>query len=94
VAELLQRYRNGTTLSRLATDYGMQRASIRKLLQQHGVKPRCRSLTEAEIEQAAVLYATGLTVAQVADQLGRHHSTVQVALRRHGVSMRSRHDYD
>ena len=75
VAELLQSYRDGATLSNLATDYGAQRASIRTLLHQHGVEPRSRSLTAAEIEQATQLYATGLTVAQVADQLGRHHST-------------------
>jgi len=94
VAELLQRYQDGVTLSRLSADYGLQRPSIRKLLRQHGIEPRSRSLTEAEIKQAAQLYATGLTVAQVANQLGRHHTTVQVALRRHGVQMRSRHDYD
>jgi histone H3/H4 len=87
VDELLQRYQ-------LATDYGLQRSSVRKLLRQHGIEPRRRSLTRAEIQRAAELYATGLTVAQVADQLGRHHTTVQVALRRHGVQLRSRHDYD
>ncbi|WP_433578570.1 helix-turn-helix domain-containing protein [Nocardia brasiliensis] len=88
IAELVDAYEAGAPTPELCARYGLSKGGILKLLREAGVKMRKQPLSEAQIRQAARLYAEGYSLRAVAAELGSSFSTVREALLAQGVTMR------
>ena len=90
--DLVEAYRAGATISRLAVEFGLHRTTVTGHLDRHGV-PRHSEQTAWDneiLKQAAELYATGLSLANVAHRFGIDAQTVANRFRRAGVAVRPR----
>lgn len=88
MAQLVEHYKAGASVYKLALEFGVHRTIISQRLKGAGVKMRRQPLTPDQVETAAELYATGMSLADVGHRLGVHASTVHQALRQTGVVMR------
>ncbi|OXR47129.1 hypothetical protein B7C42_00251 [Nocardia cerradoensis] len=88
VTELVIAYQAGIPTTELCKRYDISKASILKLLAEHGVTMRRQPLTTDQINQAAKLYADGNSLRTIAVQLDSSFSTVREALIARGVQMR------
>jgi transposase-like protein len=75
-AQLVADYQAGTSTRNLASTYGISKASVTKVLTQHGVQRRFQGLSPVQSAEAARLYKAGGSVVQVAESLGRSPSSV------------------
>ena len=91
VGRLVERYREGSTVYDLASEFGVARTTVSKQLKAAGVNLRCGPLSEAEIARATELYLTGVSLVAVGAQLGRHHSGIWRALKAAGIPRRDFH---
>ncbi len=92
IDNLIEAYRAGATINRLAVDFGIHRTTVAGHLDRHDV-PRQSELTAWDDEiltQAAELYATGSSLADVADQFGVDAQTVANRFRCAGIAIRPR----
>ena len=77
----------------LAGEIGVERAFIADLLSERGVEVKYR-VDEANISEAAALYATGLSLAKVGERFGVSAWSVLRAFRKSSLSVRpSRQGY-
>ena len=90
VDDLVEAYRNGSTVYELAHAFGIHRNTVSATLDRRGVPRRNSKLTGDSVGRATDLYASGLSLAAVGGELGVHASTVASALRRGGVQPRPR----
>ncbi|MFB8276988.1 helix-turn-helix domain-containing protein [Nocardia colli] len=88
VAELVKAYRDGISTIQLCEQHQLSKGGLLKILREQGVKMRKQPLSEAQIKQAARLYAEGQSLRAVATELGSSFSTVREALLAQGVEMR------
>ena len=86
--ELVDAYRAGESVYRLADRFGIARQTVSAVLERHGVARRYRILTPEDVEAAVRLYESGLSLVDVGDRLVVNASTVLNALRKTGVQMR------
>ncbi|MGA1075327.1 MAG: hypothetical protein ACO307_09370 [Ilumatobacteraceae bacterium] len=92
IDDLIEAYRAGATISRLAVELGVHRTTVAAHLDREGL-PRHSEQTawdDATLTQAAELYATGLSLAAVAHRFGVDPQTVANRFRRAGVPVRPR----
>jgi len=88
VSQLVSDYRAGASSLQLARRYGISKASVLAVLDQHGVKRRHQPLTGEQVDEAIELYESGLSVEAVSKRLGTAGRTVHRSLTRAGVAMR------
>jgi transcription initiation factor TFIIIB Brf1 subunit/transcription initiation factor TFIIB len=90
VDDISASYGNGSSIDELARSYRVNRTTIIKHLDQHGVARRrvVRKMTDALVAEAAVMYRDGHSLAAVADKfnidtrtLGREFRTAAVPIR-------------
>ena len=91
---LAERYTAGETLHALAGELGVERALVADLLRERGISVKHRLVDEADVAEAAVLYASGLSLAMVGEKFGVSTWSVLRAFRSAGVHVRpSRRGY-
>ena len=88
VADLVERYQEGATLSGLTERYKISRSAVRRLLHHEGIELRHRGLSTEQIEDAVRLYRQGWSLAKIGDRMGVSAGTVHARLRECGVRMR------
>jgi DNA-directed RNA polymerase specialized sigma24 family protein len=88
--ELIERYKGGATQRELASQYGVHRTTVTKILERHGVEAR-RGLHPDLIDEAIRRYAKGQSLAAVGRALGADPGTIRARLVEHGVAMRDTH---
>ena len=86
--ELVDAYRAGASVYRLADRFGVARQTVSAVLERHGVARRYRILTPQDIDAAVRLYESGLSLVAVGERLGVNASTILNALRTTGVQVR------
>jgi transposase-like protein len=92
INDLVEAYRTGATISRLAVKFGVHRTTVAGHLDRHSI-PRHNEQAawdDETLRHAAELYATGSSLADVADQFGIDAQTVANRFRRAGVTVRPR----
>ncbi len=79
VRELLDVYRAGTSVTELATAFGIHRTTVLLHLERHGVdrRPARRRLTDEDVAQAVAFYADGESLATVATRFEVNASTIK-----------------
>lgn len=91
-AEIVAAYQDGTPTTELATQYGVAKAGILKLLRDHGVTMRRQPMTMSEIDLAVKLYQEEkLSLLAVGQRLGRPKGTIRDVLLGRGVKLRDSH---
>lgn len=90
VAELVATYRAGGTVSGLARHFGIDRTTVRAVLDREQVARRSqgRVLSLEEIERASQLYREGLNLRAVGAELGVDYRVVRRGLMAAGVRVR------
>jgi DNA-binding transcriptional regulator LsrR (DeoR family) len=87
LAQLRVDYEAGKPARTIAEEYKVDRATMMRHLRKTGVTIRRQGLTEAQAEQAAVMYRSGMTQTQVAAKFGVSQKTVGRYLHLLGVQM-------
>ncbi|WP_405974019.1 helix-turn-helix domain-containing protein [Streptomyces sp. NBC_00988] len=91
VAELVEAYRQGATLSALSRRDGLHRQTVDQHVTRAGVAKRSQvKMTPARMATAKKLYEQGWSARQIAVELDVCASTVSKKLKRAGVEMRDR----
>ncbi|WP_373862470.1 helix-turn-helix domain-containing protein [Nocardia acidivorans] len=91
-AAIVTAYEAGSSANRLATEYGLGKGSVLKILRTSGAAIRQqRRLTDQEIDHALACYRDGQSLARIASRLDVAHTTVMTALERRGVPRRDSH---
>ncbi|MTJ86750.1 hypothetical protein GL305_12260 [Nocardia seriolae] len=91
-AAIVIAYEAGSSANRLASEYGLGKGSILKILRTSGAAIRQqRRLTDQEIDHALACYRDGQSLARIASRLNVAHTTVMTALERRGVPRRDGH---
>ncbi|MEU1998853.1 hypothetical protein ABZ511_30835 [Nocardia gamkensis] len=90
ITELVDAYRHGASMVKLAKQYGLHRNTVEAHLRRSGVAIRpVVKMTPRLIERATKLYIEEFwTTARIGKELGVDASTVAKALKRAGVRMR------
>jgi DNA-binding transcriptional regulator LsrR (DeoR family) len=88
VALILVAYAAGATTREVGQRFGLAHSSVNKLLKQHGVAARQRSLSHDEVQRAVELYEAGQSTRIIAEHLGFGASTVTRVLYAAGVTLR------
>lgn len=83
-AALVADYERGTETSELQTIYGLSKGSVRKILNEAGIKLHRTPLTADQRAECHRLRAQGLTQRKIAAQLGVPKTTVQDAVAKGG----------
>mgnify|MGYP001819105620 CR=1 FL=1 len=92
LADLLDAYRAGATISQLAIEFGIHRTTVAGHLDRHGVPRHSEqsAWTDDTLREAAEMYAEGLSLADIAAEYGIDAQTVANRFRRAGVAVRPR----
>jgi len=91
VAELVDAYRRGTEIRKLARQYGVHRHTVDRHLERADVAKRpVVKMTPAVAARARELYEEGRSTQRIGRQIGVSASTAHKALKREGVKMRAR----
>jgi DNA-directed RNA polymerase specialized sigma24 family protein len=90
VTRLLERYRDGTKISDLATEFQISRTTVMKHVERAGA-PRRRNLLRDHLDEARRLYDEGLSLAKVAQHFGVDPGTVGYTFRKAGIPRRDNH---
>ncbi|WP_338773072.1 helix-turn-helix domain-containing protein [Nocardia vulneris] len=88
IIELVEAYQAEATTTQLCEQYRLSKGGLLKILRKHRVRMRKQPLNDAQIGQAARLYAEGYSLRAVAAELGSSFSTVREALLACGITMR------
>lgn len=84
---VIDRYREVRNIRTVAAELRLSRSTVARILNEHGVDTT-RSMTTAEISEAAELYEQGLSSGVIGKKLGFDNHTILRALRRRGVPIR------
>ncbi len=87
---LVDGYRSGTTVYKLARRFRIHRSTVSQILERQEVPRRYRLLEGDRLSSAAGLYRAGRSLSQVGDELGVNRSTVSLALKKAGIQLRPR----
>jgi hypothetical protein len=92
VNDICATYVSGRSIDDLARSYGVQRTTIIKHLDQHGVARRrvVRKMTDALVADAALAYRDGHSLKTVADKFSVDTRTLGREFRKAGVDIRPR----
>jgi len=71
--------------------FGIDRETIRRILNQAGVPRRPRGLTAEQVDQAVILYAGGVSLARIGARFGVDAKNVRRRLLEREVVMRDTH---
>lgn len=74
----------------IATELGLDRGVVRRVLYEAGVASPPRRLTEEEISEAARRYEEGMSLARLGERYGVSAETVRIKLLDAGVQLRAR----
>jgi transposase len=88
ITELINAYKQQSSINQLAQRFGIHRATVTALLGRHGVERRRAGLAPTEISAAARLYCQGWSLARLGSKYTVDPATVWRALRAAGVAMR------
>lgn len=91
IAELIDKYLDGTTLKELATNYRINLTTVSAILERTQVRRLGRPLYPNDIEEAIRLYRSGRSLSSVANQFKVSPGTIRHHLSRAGIRPRSRH---
>jgi DNA invertase Pin-like site-specific DNA recombinase len=87
-SELLERYLAGESATALASELGINRATVFSLLRRAGVQSRYRILNEQDVTIARQMYEAGQSLAAIGEHFGVADRTVLNVFRRVGVPTR------
>lgn len=90
LTQIASAYISSTSTNALATEYGLGKGSVLKLLTQQGVTMRRQPPTPEQVEKAAALYEQGNSLAVIATKLDVSQTAIRNHLRKRGVTFRSR----
>lgn len=90
VEQLVAQYEAGDAIDGLAREFGINRTTVIRHLERHGVQRRkvIRKMTDAEVAAAARRYATGLSLVAVATEFGVCDRTLRREFDAAGVKTR------
>jgi AraC-like DNA-binding protein len=91
LVEAEKRYRAGETLRTLASDLGISRERLSRLLRERGVQFRLNSPTDGDIAEMIRSYQAGESLERIAEQLGFDAHTVRKHLLDGGFKTRDSH---
>lgn len=74
----------------LCAEFGLSRASVLRLLREHGVELRRRPLSDGQVAVAAEMYASGLPIATIAARLHTSYNNIRQRLIKAGIQLRPR----
>lgn len=89
---IVAEYKAGAHCTDLATKHKIAKASVLKILEEHGVPKRRQTLTAAQVDEAVRRYEGGQSLARVAASLGTGATTINRVLKARGVRIRGRHE--
>lgn len=81
-------YKSGASLHSIACDWQLGKQTVRRMLDEAGVRIRRQGLDDEQVEHAVRGYESGQNIREVAADLGVGHSMVWRALKRAGVELR------
>jgi AraC-like DNA-binding protein len=92
VADICTSYASGKSIDELAACYGVNRTTIIKHLDHHGVPRRrvVRKMTDVQVARAAARYLDGHSLTTVADEFKIHARTLAREFRKARVTIRPR----
>jgi hypothetical protein len=70
VAQIIDAYQGGSTVGQLAVQFGIDRETVRRILNQSGLPRHPRGLTAEQVDQAVTLYAGGMILARIGARFG------------------------
>ena len=81
-AEICKKYKNGSTINQLATEFNVHRTTIMNHLERNGIKRRVTKpkMTKKMIAEATELRQSGHSYAQLGRHFGVHRETVRRCL--------------
>lgn len=91
VQRLIEGYEAGATVYELGEEFEVDRRTVSKILQRHGVRMRRQGLTPEQVEEAVRLYGAGWSLERIGARMKAGSMTVQRRLRERGVEMRDAH---
>lgn len=89
VTQLIDAYQGGSTVSQLATRFGMNRNTVTKIIKVADVPLRSPGLSTEQIAEAVTQYQAGMSLARIGDHFGVDAHTVRRRLLERGVEMRA-----
>jgi transposase len=93
--ELVVAYQAGASLRALSRRFQVHEQTVRRQLQQRGVRLRhgAKGVSAEQLAELAVAYESGRSTYELAGELGVSADTVQRLLRQSGVQLRGRMDW-
>jgi hypothetical protein len=91
VTQIVDAYQGGSTVVQLAVQFGIDRETVRRILNQAGRLRRPRGLTAEQVDQAVGLYGGGMSLARIGVRFGVDAKNVRRRLLERGVVMRDTH---
>jgi transposase-like protein len=89
VTQIVDAYQGGSTVVQLAVQFGIDRETVRRILNQAGLLRRPRGLIAEQVDQAIALYVGGMSLARIGVRFGVDAKNVRRRLLERGVAMRS-----
>ena len=93
IAELASYYRAGVKVAEIAQRYGIHRATVTEIINQHGIDRRKRGLDKDEVPKVIAEYQGGESLKTLGERYGVHPSTINNTLTRHGITLRPRNGW-
>lgn len=91
---MVEAYRMGETTYQLAEQFGCCKATISKILKEHGVNvTRCKAMSKLDDNVVVAMYEEMHTTEEIAKHFKVHPQAITKCLRNHNVKLRSRWDY-
>lgn len=81
-------FRSGTTIRKLAAQYGVHRTTVAEHLRSRGIDTRPPGLHRADVPSAATLYRDGWSLQRIAEKFDCNATTAFHRLTETGVEMR------
>lgn len=91
VTQIVDAYHCGSTVGQVAQQFGIDRETVRRILNQSGLPRRPSGLAVEHVDQAVALYASGVSLARIGARFGVHATNVRRRLLEQGVAMRDTH---
>jgi hypothetical protein len=90
VDELVAGYQAGTSVPKLAAQFGINRETVGKHLKARGINTREPKISRGQVQEAAMLYRDGWSLARLGARFGVDDGTMRSRLMEVGVVMRPR----
>jgi transposase len=84
---MVERYRSGTAIRPLATEFGVHRTTVATPLHRYRVEMRQGGLSEGQVDGAGQFYGDGWSLAKIGNKFGVGEMTVRRHLLLGGVVM-------